>query len=165
MVSDLTPVAHNAGTSRLVGMVFNHSKRLFRTWRAERPRRRERVEVVAINGFAGSWTATTDEMPGARMVMTRSTWSASLETPSTGAAAASRATGRLPRPCRRPDTCLRGETPYPQPGSAFPTDTQRKEPDPLFHRKLRAPENQPPQARKTRARHLHGRQGVCRRGP
>lgn len=51
-------------------MVEGRSKQAFKTWLAERPRAwRDQVEVVAMDGFAGFKTATTEELPEAVAVM------------------------------------------------------------------------------------------------
>lgn len=67
---DLTPVADGTGTSRLLDMVPGRSKQVFKTWLTERPARwRQQVEVVAMDGFSGFKTATTEELPDATAVM------------------------------------------------------------------------------------------------
>ncbi len=51
-------------------MVEGRSKAAFKTWLAERPQEwREGVEVVAMDGFTGFKTATTEELPDAVAVM------------------------------------------------------------------------------------------------
>ena len=51
-------------------MVEGCSKHAFKTWLAERPQAwRDRVEVVAMDGFTGFKTATTEELPDAVTVM------------------------------------------------------------------------------------------------
>ena len=52
-------------------MVLGRSKRVFTTWLASRPDNtwRERIEIVAMDGFTGFKSATVEELPGARAVM------------------------------------------------------------------------------------------------
>lgn len=51
-------------------MVEGRSKQAFKTWSAERPRAwRDQVEVVALGGFTGFKTATTEGLPDAVAVM------------------------------------------------------------------------------------------------
>lgn len=70
VIIDLTPVADGTGTSRLLDMVPGRSKPVFKTWLSERPAIwRAGVEVVAMDGFSGFKTATTEELPDATAVM------------------------------------------------------------------------------------------------
>ncbi|GJF03867.1 ISL3 family transposase [Pseudonocardia sp. D17] len=70
VVIDLTPVRDRTGPSRLLAMVEGRSKQAFKTWLAERPRAwRDGLEVVAMDGFTGFKTATTEELPEAVAVM------------------------------------------------------------------------------------------------
>ncbi|MHA3946864.1 ISL3 family transposase [Cellulomonas bogoriensis] len=70
VVIDLTPVRDRTGPSRLLAMVQGRSKQAFKAWLAERPRAwREGLEVVAMDGFTGFTTATTEELPEAVAVM------------------------------------------------------------------------------------------------
>jgi Transposase len=70
VIIDLTPVQNKTGPARLLDMVEGRSKRAFKTWLAERPRSwRDAVEVVAMEGFTGFKTATTEEVPDAVAVM------------------------------------------------------------------------------------------------
>jgi len=70
VVIDLTPVRDRAGPSRLLAMVQGRSKQAFKTWLAERPKAwRDGLEVVAMDGFTGFKTATTEELPDATAVM------------------------------------------------------------------------------------------------
>jgi len=70
VIIDLTPVADGTGTSRLLDMVPGRSKQVFKTWLAERPPQwRNGVETVAMDGFSGFKTATTEELPDAIAVM------------------------------------------------------------------------------------------------
>ena len=51
-------------------MVEGRSKQAFKQWLAERPQAwRDGVEVVAMDGFTGFKTATTEELPDAVAVM------------------------------------------------------------------------------------------------
>jgi transposase len=51
-------------------MVEGRSKQAFKVWLADRPEAwREAVEVVAMDGFTGFKTATTEELPDAVPVM------------------------------------------------------------------------------------------------
>ena len=51
-------------------MVEGRSKQAFKTWLADRDQAwRDAVEVVAMDGFTGFKTATTEELPEATAVM------------------------------------------------------------------------------------------------
>ncbi len=70
VIIDLTPVRDRTGPARLLDMVEGRSKQVFKTWLAARPEAwREAVEVVAMDGFTGFKTATTEELPEATAVM------------------------------------------------------------------------------------------------
>ncbi|WDF34997.1 ISL3 family transposase (plasmid) [Arthrobacter agilis] len=70
VVIDLTPVRDRTGPSRLLAMVEGRSKQAFKTWLAERPKAwRDGLELVAMDGFTGFKTATTEELPEAVAVM------------------------------------------------------------------------------------------------
>jgi transposase len=70
VIIDLTPVRDRTGPARLLDMVEGRSKRAFRTWLAARPEAwRAGLEVVAMDGFTGFKTATTEELPEATAVM------------------------------------------------------------------------------------------------
>jgi len=70
VIIDLTPIRDGTGTSRLLDMVEGRSKAAFKTWLAEREQSwRDRVEVVAMDGFTGFKTATAEELPDAVAVM------------------------------------------------------------------------------------------------
>ncbi|WP_058955189.1 ISL3 family transposase [Kocuria rhizophila] len=70
VIIDLTPIRDNTGPARLLDMVEGRSKQAFKTWLAARPKQwRAGVEVVAMNGFTGFKTATTEELPDATAVM------------------------------------------------------------------------------------------------
>src|ERR1035437_7948658 len=70
VIIDLTPIRDGTGPSRLLDMVEGRSKQVFKQWLAERPQAwRDQVEVVAMDGFTGFKTATTEELPDAVAVM------------------------------------------------------------------------------------------------
>ncbi|MDF1490255.1 ISL3 family transposase [Tessaracoccus caeni] len=70
VIIDLTPIRDGTGPSRLLDMVEGRSKQTFKTWLADRPRAwRDAVEVVAMDGFTGFKSATTEELPDAVAVM------------------------------------------------------------------------------------------------
>jgi transposase len=70
VIIDLTPIRNETGPARLLDMLGGRSKATFKTWLAQRPQAwRDGVEVVAMDGFAGFKTATTEELPDAVAVM------------------------------------------------------------------------------------------------
>ncbi len=70
VIIDLTAVRDGTGPARLLDMVEGRSKQAFKTWLADRPQAwRDAVEVVAMDGFTGFKTATTEELPDAVAVM------------------------------------------------------------------------------------------------
>jgi transposase len=70
VIIDLTPVRNGTGPARLLDMVEGRSKAAFKTWLADRPKTwRDAVQVVAMDGFTGFKTATTEELPDAVAVM------------------------------------------------------------------------------------------------
>jgi len=70
VIIDLTGIRDGTGPSRLLDMVEGRSKQAFKTWLADRPQTwRDQVEVVAMDGFTGFKTATTEELPDAVAVM------------------------------------------------------------------------------------------------
>ena len=70
VIIDLTPIRDNTGPARLLDMVEGRSKQAFKTWLAARPKQwRAGVEVVAMDGFTGFKTATTEELPDATAVL------------------------------------------------------------------------------------------------
>ena len=70
VIIDLTAVRDGTGRARLLDMVEGRSKQAFQQWLADRPQEwREGVEVVAMDGFSGFKTATTEELPDAVAVM------------------------------------------------------------------------------------------------
>jgi transposase len=70
VIIDLTPIRHGTGPVRLLDMLEGRSKAAFKTWLNGRPQAwRDTVEVVAMDGFTGFKTATTEELPDAVTVM------------------------------------------------------------------------------------------------
>ena len=70
VIINLTPIRDGTGPARLLDMVAGRSKAAFKTWLAARPKAwRDAVEVVAMDGFTGFKTATTEELPDAVAVM------------------------------------------------------------------------------------------------
>ncbi len=70
VIIDLTPIRDGTGPARLLDMVEGRSKHAFKTWLAARPQGwRDHVEVVAMDGFTGFKTATSEELPDATAVM------------------------------------------------------------------------------------------------
>jgi transposase len=70
VIIDLTGVREGTGPARLLDMVEGRSKQAFKQWLNGRPRAwRDSVEVVAMDGFTGFKTATTEELPDAVAVM------------------------------------------------------------------------------------------------
>ena len=70
VIIDLTPVRDDTGPARLLDMVEGRSKQAFKTWLASRPQTwRDGIEVVAMDGFSGFKTATTEELPDATPVL------------------------------------------------------------------------------------------------
>ena len=70
VIIDLTPVRDGTGPARLLDMLEGRSKAAFKTWLAAQPETwRTALEVVAMDGFSGFKTATTEELPAAVAVM------------------------------------------------------------------------------------------------
>jgi transposase len=70
VIIDLTPIRDQTGPARLLDMVEGRSKQAFKQWLADREKSwREGLEVVAMDGFTGFKTATTEEVPDAVAVM------------------------------------------------------------------------------------------------
>ncbi|PKI92948.1 ISL3 family transposase [Actinomycetales bacterium SN12] len=70
VIIDLTPNRNKTGPARLLDMVEGRSKAVFKQWLAARPKKwRDRIEVVAMDGFSGFKTATAEELPDAIPVM------------------------------------------------------------------------------------------------
>jgi len=70
VIIDLTPVREGTGPARLLDMVEGRSKKAFKQWLAEREQTwRDGIDIVAMDGFTGFKTATTEELPDAVAVM------------------------------------------------------------------------------------------------
>ena len=70
VILDLTPIRDRRGPSRLLDMVSGRSKKVFKTWLASQPDTwRERIEIVAMDGFTGFKSAAAEELPDATTVM------------------------------------------------------------------------------------------------
>src|SRR3954453_15836791 len=70
VIIDLTGIRDGIGPARLLDMVEGRSKQAFKQWLSQRPQQwRDAVEVVAMDGFTGFKTATTEELPEAVSVM------------------------------------------------------------------------------------------------
>src|SRR5690625_1308742 len=70
VIIDLTPVRDETGPARLLDMVEGRSKAVFQDWLQARPEDwRAGIEVVAMDGFTGYKTATSEALPGAAAVM------------------------------------------------------------------------------------------------
>src|SRR5699024_9716911 len=70
VIIDLTPVRDGTGPARLLDMVEGRSKQVFGQWLADRPPQwRQNIEVVAMDGFTGYKTASTEKLPDAVEVM------------------------------------------------------------------------------------------------
>jgi transposase len=70
VIIDLTGIRDDTGPARLLDMVEGRSKQAFKTWLTDRPQAwRDSIEVVAMDGFTGFKTATTEELPDAVAVM------------------------------------------------------------------------------------------------
>ena len=70
VIIDLTPVLDGTGRARLLDLVPGRSAAALRTWLAgQSPQFRDRVEVVAMDGFGGYKTAATEILPDATAVM------------------------------------------------------------------------------------------------
>jgi len=70
VIIDLTAIRDRTGPARLLDMVEGRSKQAFTTWLAARDQAwRDQVEVVAMDGFTGFKTATSEQLPEAVAVM------------------------------------------------------------------------------------------------
>ncbi len=70
VIIDLTPIRNGTRPARLLDMIEGRSKQAFKQWLAARPQAwRDRVEVVAMDGFTGFKTAAAEELPAAVAVM------------------------------------------------------------------------------------------------
>jgi transposase len=93
VIIDLTPIRDKTGPARLLDMVEGRSKKTFATWlEQQEPSRRNGVQVVAMDGFTGFKTATTEQLPDATAVMDPSTSSGWPAMRWTSAATASNST-------------------------------------------------------------------------
>jgi transposase len=70
VVVDLTPVRDGRGPARLLGMAAGRSKAVFKDWLQARDQAfRDKIRVVAMDGFTGFKTAAQEELPEAVEVM------------------------------------------------------------------------------------------------
>ena len=70
VIIDLTPVRDGTGPARLPGVAPGRSKKVLKTWLAARDESwRQKVEVVAMDGFTGFKSAAGEELPKAHAVM------------------------------------------------------------------------------------------------
>ena len=70
VIIDLTPVREKRGPARLLDMIEGRSKQVFKTWLEERSWVwRDRIEIVAMDGFTGFKTAAAEMLPDAVEVM------------------------------------------------------------------------------------------------
>lgn len=70
MIIDLSPVRDGSGPARLLDMVEGRSKQAFQQWLSQRDESwRQGLEVVAMDGFTGFTTATSEQLPEATPVM------------------------------------------------------------------------------------------------
>lgn len=70
VIVDLTPVKNGTGPSRLLDIIPGRSKAVFKAWIAPRDEAwKQRIEVVAMDGFTGFKTAAVEELPQAVEVM------------------------------------------------------------------------------------------------
>jgi len=70
VIIDLTPVREGSEPARLLDMVSGRSKQVFTDWLSQQsPAFRDGIEVVAMDGFTGFKTATTEALPDAVAVM------------------------------------------------------------------------------------------------
>ena len=70
VIIDLTPVRNGTGPARLLDLVEGRSKAVFRAWLdAQSSTFRAGLQVVAMDGFTGFKTATSEALPDAVVVM------------------------------------------------------------------------------------------------
>ena len=70
VIIDLTPVRDKTGPARLLDLVEGRSKAVFTDWLSQQSQAfRDRIEVVAMDGFAGFKTAAAEAVPKATAVM------------------------------------------------------------------------------------------------
>ena len=66
VIIDLTPARDGSGPARLLDMIPGRSKAVFKAWLEARPKDwKDRIEVVAMDGFTGFKTATGEALPKA----------------------------------------------------------------------------------------------------
>jgi transposase len=87
-VIDLTGIRDGTGPARLLDMVEGRSKQRSRPGSPSGHKPGDAVEVVAMDGFTGFKTATTEKLPTPSQSWTPFTWSAWPETPSIAVAGA-----------------------------------------------------------------------------
>ncbi|MGB3707043.1 MAG: ISL3 family transposase [Gordonia sp. (in: high G+C Gram-positive bacteria)] len=67
---DLTPVIDGTGPARLLDMIAGREKKSVKAWIAARDQAfQDRIQIVAMDGFTGYKTATSEQLPKARVVM------------------------------------------------------------------------------------------------
>jgi transposase len=70
VIIDLTPVRDQKGPARLLDMFAGRSKQVFKDWLQARSQEfRDKIQVVAMDGFTGFKTATQEQLPDAVAVM------------------------------------------------------------------------------------------------
>ena len=70
VIIDLTPVLEGTGRARLLDLVPGRSAAALKSWLADQSQAfRDRVELVAMDGFGGYKTAAADVVPDATAVM------------------------------------------------------------------------------------------------
>jgi len=70
VIIDLTPVLDGTGRARLLDLVPGRSAAALKSWLTDQsPAFRDRVEVVAMDGFGGYKTAAVEQLPEATAVM------------------------------------------------------------------------------------------------
>ncbi|WP_068433339.1 ISL3 family transposase [Piscicoccus intestinalis] len=70
VIIDLTPVRDGKGPARLLDMVEGRSKQVFANWLDQQPQAwRDRIQIVAMDGFTGFKTAAAEKLPDAVEVM------------------------------------------------------------------------------------------------
>lgn len=70
VIIDLTPARDGSGPARLLDMIPGRSKKVFKAWLAGRDQAwRDRIQIVAMDGFTGFKTAAAEEVPDATEVM------------------------------------------------------------------------------------------------
>lgn len=70
VILEVTPIHDCSGPSRLLDMAPGRSKWVLKTWLASLPNAwRERIEIIAMDGFTGFKSEAVEEVPGVRVVM------------------------------------------------------------------------------------------------